>query len=140
MQAVSKADPEALHALTPQEQGTPLFTRLKDHNRTIGSAENLTLEDFDCRYLVVRSAWVETAEDLLIDWFRPVWNKEMKVCQGFGKHGDSAETRANKRSAWDTLHAGRAWATAEDNTPGKKTVAEIRAEIAGHYAKFPPKG
>ena len=135
---VGKADPAALHALTPQEQGTPLFTRLKDHNRTIGSAGNLELTDFDCRYLVVRSAWVETAEDLLINWFKPVWNKEMKVCQGFGKHGDSAETRANKRSPWDTLHTGRKWATAEENTPGRKSVEQIREDIAHHYAKYTP--
>lgn len=137
---VGKADPAALHALTPQEQGTPLFTRLKDHNRTIGSAENLKLDDFYCRYLVVRSAWVETAEDLLIDWFKPVWNKEMKVCQGFGKHGDSADTRSNKRSPWDALHAGRAWAKSEENTPSKKSVAQIRADIAEHYVKHPPRG
>jgi hypothetical protein len=127
------------HAPTPEEQGGTLYTRLKDHNRTIGSADNLALGDFFCRYLVVRSAWVETAEDLLIHWFRPVWNKEMKVCQGFGKHGDSADTRANKRSPWDTLHAGRAWATSVGNTPGKKTVEEIRADIAEHYKKHPPK-
>ena len=116
-----------------------LYTRLEDHIRTIGSADNLDLDDFQCRYLVVRSAWVETAEDLLIDWFRPVWNKETKVCQGFGKHGDSADTRANKRSPWDALHAGRAWATSKENTPSKKTVAEIRADIAEHFKKHPPK-
>jgi hypothetical protein len=130
---------DVLHAPTPEEQSVTLYTRLKDHNRTIGSANNLTLGDFYCRYLVVRSSWVETAEDLLIHWFRPVWNKQMKVCQGFGKHGDSADTRANKRSPWDTLHAGRAWAPSEGNTPGKKTVEEIRADIAEHYKKHPPK-
>ena len=135
---VGKADPSMLHAPTPEEQGLTLYTRLKDHNRTIRSADNLNIGDFYCRYLVVRSAWVETAEDLLIDWFRPVWNKETKVCQGFGKHGDSAETRANKRSPWDTLHAGRGWATSKGNTPGKKTEAEIRADIAGHFEKYPP--
>ncbi len=136
---VGKADPDELHAPSPQEQGVALHTRLKDHNRTIGSADNLSLGDFHCRYLVVRSAWVETAEDLLIDWFRPVWNKQTKVCQGFGKHGDKAETRANKRSPWDALHSGRAWATAAGNTPSKKTVAEIRADIAEHFKKHPPK-
>ncbi len=98
------------------------------------SIQRLTPATFAC------SAWVETAEDLLIDWFRPVWNKEMKVCQGFGKHGDSAETRANKRSPWDALHAARAWATSEGNTPSKKTVAEIRADITEHFKKHPPKG
>lgn len=136
---VGKADPGELHAPTPEAQGVGLYTRLKDHNKTIGSASNLDLNDFECRYLVVRSAWVETAEDLLIHWFHPVWNKEMKVCQGFGKHGDNPETRANKRSPWDELHAGRAWAKAEGNTPSKKTASEIHADIAAHFQKHPPK-
>jgi hypothetical protein len=135
---VGKADPDALHALTPQEQGLRLFTRLKDHNRSLANAENLMLSDFDCRYLVVRSAWVETAEDLLIDWFKPVWNNELKVCYGFGKHGDSAGTRSNERSPWDTLHPGRAWAKSNENTPNKKSVAQIRADIAEHFKKYPP--
>ena len=135
---VGKADPTELHAPTPEGQGIGLFTRLKDHNKTIASASNLDLADFECRYLVVRSAWVETAEDLLIDWFRPVWNKEMKVCQGFGKHGDNAETRANKRSPWDELHEGRAWAKAEGNTPSRKDASSICADIAAHFEKNPP--
>lgn len=136
---VGKADPDALHALTPQEQGARLFVRLKDHNRSLSIAENLKLSDFDCRYLVVRSAWVETAEDLLIDWFKPVWNNELKVCYGFGKHGDSAGTRSNERSPWDTLHPGRSWAKSDENTPNKKSVAQIRADIAEHFKKHPPK-
>jgi len=136
---VGKADPDALHALTPQEQGTRLFVRLKDHCRSLATGENLNIADFDCRYLVVRSAWVETAEDLLIDWFKPVWNNELKVCYGFGKHGDSASTRANERSPWDTLHPGRPWAKSAQNTPNKKSVAVIRADIAEHFKKHPPK-
>ncbi len=136
---VGKADPEAMHALTPQGQGLRLHTRLKDHHKNIAKAENLNLADFDCRYLVVRSAWVETAEDHLINWFLPVWNNEAKVCYGFGKHGDSAKTRANERSPWDTLHPGRSWATSEDNTPNRRSVKEIRQSIADHFAKHPPK-
>ena len=116
-----------------------MHSRLKDHNRSLVSAENLKLTDFDCRYLVVRSAWVETAEDLLIDWFKPVWNNEVKVCYGFGKHGDSAATRANERSPWDTLHPGRSWAKSDKNTPNKRSISRIRADIAEHFKIYPPK-
>lgn len=137
---VGKADPEAIHAPTPQHQGARLFSRLRDHNRSITSAKNLELQDFDCRYLVVRSAWVETAEDLLINWFKPVWNNEMKICYGFGKHGDSASKRSNERSPWDTLHPGRAWATSDKNTPNKRSVQQIRADITAHFRTYPPKG
>lgn len=137
---VGKADPDELHALTPEAQGARLFGRLKDHHRSLSYAQNLDIADFDCRYLVVRSAWVETAEDLLIDRFKPVWNNETKVCYGFGKHGDRAETRANERSPWDTLHPGRPWATSEANTPNKRGIEKIKADIAAHFEQNPPKG
>jgi len=130
---VGKADPAELHASGPREQGEKLSTRLRDHARSIRGTTNLNLEDFDCRYLVVRSAWVETAEDHLIEHFKPVWNKEMKVCYGFGKHGDNPETRGNKRSPWDTLHPGREWATREGNAPSAKSVEEIKAHIQNHF-------
>jgi hypothetical protein len=131
----------AMHVLTPSAHGGErLFKRLKEHwTRSIGRAQSLSPADFDCRYLVVKSAWVETAEDFLIEWFHPVWNDEMKVCYGFGKHGDAPKTRKNERSPWDTLHPGRPWATSEDNTPNKKSVAQIRADIAEHFKKHPPK-
>ena len=66
--------------------------------------------------------------------FRPIWNKEMKILQGFGKHGDSVKTRANKRSPWDTLHAGRNWAGGEGQTD-KKTTVQIEQELRSHFEK-----
>ncbi len=135
---VGKADPAAMHAMTASAQGVRLHTRLRDHERSVSSATNLNIEDFDCRYLVVRSAWIETAEDLLINWFKPVWNNEMKVCYGFGKHGDSAGTRKNERSPWDTIHPGRKWATTEQNTPNKRSAEDITKDIASHFAKHFP--
>jgi hypothetical protein len=132
---VGKADPAEMHAATAAAQGARLHTRLKDHERSISNATNLDIADFDCRYLVVRSAWIETAEHLLINWFQPVWNNEMKVCYGFGKHGDSAGTRKNERSPWDTIHPGRPWATSEQNTPNKRSVDDILKDIAAHFAK-----
>lgn len=136
---VGKADPAEMHAPTAAAQGTRLHTRLKDHERSITNATNLDIADFDCRYLVVRSAWIETAEDLLINWFQPVWNNEMKVCYGFGKHGDSAGTRKNERSPWDTIHPGRPWATTEQNTPNKRSADDILKDIAAHFSKSLPK-
>ena len=136
---VGKADPAEMHAATAAAQGTRLHTRLKDHERSITNATNLEIADFDCRYLVVRSAWIETAEHLLINWFQPVWNNEMKVCYGFGKHGDSAGTRKNERSPWDTIHPGRPWATTEQNTPNKRSADDILKDIVAHLSKSLPK-
>lgn len=137
---VCKASPDAMRALTPSAQGPTLFKRIKDHwSRNITKVQSLNPADFDCRYLVVKSAWVETAEDFLIEWFQPVWNDEVKICYGFGKHGDAPETRNNERSPWDTLHPGRPWATSEANKPNKNSVAQIRADIAEHFTRHHPK-
>ena len=50
------------------------------------------------------------AENYLIDLFKPIWNSEIGICYGFGKHGDDPGTRKNLRSPWDSLHPGRDWA------------------------------
>ncbi len=135
---VGKADPATMNAQTVQQQGNGLSTRLVEHKNSIGAVTNIRLADFDCRYLVVKSAWQETAEDYLIAMFHPIWNNEMRICYGFGKHGDAAKTRANRRSPWDTLHPGRKWATTAHNVPNDKSVNQILSEIAEHFVKFPP--
>ena len=135
---VGKADPASHGAINPIQQGTKLWSRLHDHRRSISSAENLDLADFDCRYLVVKSAWQGTAETYLIERFLPIWNNETKICYGFGKHGDDPGTRSNTRSPWDTLHPGRVWATKEGNRSYQLSLVEIKNQIAEHFKKRPP--
>jgi len=136
---VGKVDPKTPGAATVEEQGMKLCVRLvNDHARSIRSAENLDLDDFDCRYLVVKSAWQNTAETYLIDQLNPIWNSDVGICYGIGKHGDSPSTRANTRSPWDTLHPGRSWAWTEGNTPNPLSPEEIKAQIAQHYRDNPP--
>ena len=135
---IGKADPAVHDAVTVEEQGVKLHGRLLDHRRTLEKAENLSIEDFSVQYLVVKSAWQKPAEDYLIDLFKPVWNKEMKVCFGFGKHGDSSSTRKNKRSPWDTIHPGRMWAATKETEPNEKSENRIIEEIAKHFATNPP--
>ena len=137
---VGKADPSNPDAHTPKQQGTKLWGRLStDHAKNIKSVANLDIGDFDCRYLVVKSAWQSTAESYLINIFRPVWNNEVAICFGFGKHGDDPGTRKNTRSPWDTLHPGRPWATNEKNLPNPLSATEITESILLHYAQIPPR-
>lgn len=138
---VGKADPADPTSKAAMEQGDRLANRLNDHCRTISKATTtLRLEDFEYRALVVQTGWQTSAEDYLIDLFKPVWNSQVNICYGFGKHGDDPGTRANLRSPWDTLHPGRDWAHRDprmkDARPGKRIVEEIR----GHLAKYPPVG
>lgn len=137
---VGKADPSDTHAASPEEQGPKLAGRLREHAKNISAATNLGLEDFECRYLVVKSGLQTPAEDFLIARFQPVWNNETKICKGFGKHGDNAKTRANTRSEWDTLHPGRKWATGEENKTNPKGAARIIEEILAHFAASRPRG
>ncbi len=132
---VGKADPASADAISPSAQGTTLWRRLQDHRKTISAATStLDINDFDCRFLVVKSAWQGTAESYLIDRFKPVWNNEVGICYGFGKHGDSATTRGNTRSPWDTLHPGRQWA-GEGNKPNPLSASAIAVKIVEHLRR-----
>jgi hypothetical protein len=118
----------------PAQQGTPLAGRLGEHKRNIERAiETLAIDDFKYRSLVIRSGWESSAENYLIRLFKPIWNRETNIIFGFGKHGDSAETRRNRRSPWDTLHQGRSWAGAEALTDAK-SPDRIADELERHFA------
>jgi hypothetical protein len=136
---VGKADPANPASKTAVEQGDRLSNRLNDHRKNIAKATStLRLEDFEYRALVVQSGWQEAAETYLIHLFKPIWNSEIGICYGFGKHGDDPGTRANLRSPWDTLHPGRDWAHRDPNMKDAKPQAEIAEEIATHFATNPP--
>jgi Eco29kI restriction endonuclease len=134
---VGKADPADPSSKTAMEQGDRLSNRLNDHRKNITKASaTLHLEDFDYRALVVQTGWQTAAENYLIELFKPIWNSEVGICYGFGKHGDDPGTRANLRSPWDTLHPGRDWAHRDpkmkDARPKERIVAEIRKHLAAH--------
>jgi hypothetical protein len=87
--------------------GKELFNRLAQHAKNLEQVENLALEHFTCRYLVVMPVWITLAERFLVEHYRPVWNVEI---EGFGNHDPGAGRRAMKRPVWDILHPGRPWA------------------------------
>jgi hypothetical protein len=136
--AVLTADPAAKTAM---EQGDRLANRLNDHRKNIAKAETtLRLEDFDYRAIVVQTGWQTAAEDYLIHLFKPIWNSEVGISYGFGKHGDDPGTRANLRSPWDTLHPGRDWAHRDPKMKDARSKQRIVEDIRQHLAKYPPLG
>lgn len=136
---VGKADPENPAAKTAQEQGDRLANRLNDHRKNILKASStLNIEDFDYRALVVQTGWQASAEEYLIHLFKPIWNVEIGICYGFGKHGDAPTTRLNLRSPWDTLHPGRDWAHRDPKMKDARAESRIRADIREHLSKNPP--
>lgn len=134
---VGQAAPGEQGAHTARDQGPRLAARLNEHRKNIVKAETtLDIADFDARFLVVQSGWETAAEDYLIHLFRPIWNSETNLLYGLGKHGDSATTRANKRSPWDTLHPGRAWAA--QSTEDARAPEQITADVTAHFQRHPP--
>lgn len=134
---VGKADPNDPTAEGAVAQGVKLSARMREHAKNIGKATTtLSLSDFECRFLIVKSGFQSSAEKYLIDFFKPIWNSETKICFGLGKHGDSALTRVNKRSPWDTLHPGRSWA--DKTIENQKPPQLIKDEIEAHFKTNPP--
>lgn len=144
---VGKADPRVPDARTSREQGPQLYGRLADHRRMIRTVGDYALQkdlphplkvgDFMCRRLVCATNAQLVAERHLIGMFRPIWNNEVGICWGISKHGDSPDTRANRRSPWDVMHPGRPWAMAE-SLEDKMSPDVIVTRIAEHFAANPP--
>lgn len=109
-----------------------LFGRLAQHAASIRQAENLDLDDFLCRFLVVDEFWIGLAESLLIESYRPLWNV---VVDGFGNHDPGAGRHQGRRPNWDTLHPGRAWATRLQAS--SLDSEEIQARVARHLEALP---
>lgn len=138
---VGKADPADPSSKTAREQGDKLSSRLNEHRKNIvKAATTLRLEDFEYRALVVQTGWQDAAENYLIELFKPIWNNEVDICYGFGKHGDAPETRANLRSPWDTLHPGRDWAHRDPKMKDARLAGRIKEDIRTHLTKYPPLG
>lgn len=146
---VGKADPANDDASTTREQGAKLTARLLEHAGTIATAEAyssqlpadlspISLVDFMCRRLVCATNAQLVAEKHLIRTFWPIWNSETKACWGMSKHGDAATTRANKRSPWDVVHPGRAWAL-DQRLVDSLAPTEIAKRIADTLARVPPR-
>lgn len=90
------------------DHGIALYSRLREHSESVDAVENLNLEDFHCRFLVVDDIWIPLAESLMIEKFAPVWNR---VLDGFGNHDPGKGRHNGKMPYWDCVHPGREWAT-----------------------------
>jgi len=107
--------------------GCALYRRLCEHAKSIQQVGNLSLGDFNYRYLVVDDIWIPLGENLLIEMFSPLWNI---VIDGFGNHDPGAGRYEGERPAWDVMHPGRPWAL--KCRPCGKSEQEILKTIKAH--------
>lgn len=104
-----------------------LFARLKEHAESVSATQNLNVEDFQCRFLIVDDIWIPLGESLLIAKFAPIWNT---LIDGFGNHDPGKGRHNGMRPRWDVLHAGRAWAEKCQTRP--ETAEQIEREVKAH--------
>lgn len=131
---VGKANPKSAYAETVEAQGQTLYLRMKEHAKAIRQT-GLPLSDFSFRSAAIQSGMQAAVEEFMIRLFKPIWNKETNLCFGIGKHGDSATTRTNKRSPWDTMHPGRKWAA--DTADDQRKRSDIESAILKHFEAVP---
>jgi hypothetical protein len=111
--------------------GQVLYNRLSDHAKSVKAAINLEIMDFFCRFLVVDDIWIPLAESMLIERFKPVWNR---VLDGFGNHDPGGGRHEGKMPQWDCLHPGRAWA--ERLKPCANTAEQLAERVDTYLHEF----
>lgn len=110
--------------------GNALGSRLRQHISSVNEANNLDLADFHIRYLVVDDIWIPLGENMLIETFRPVWNRAI---DGFGNKDPGARRKTQLTSPWDVLHPGRS--AAKNTTPSPAlTPALLLARVEDYFA------
>jgi hypothetical protein len=108
----------------------PLYNRLREHAESIEQTQNLSLEDFKCKYLVLNQIWVTLGEQVLIRKYSPLWNT---VIEGFGIHHPGSGRARQQRSQWDTLHPGRKWVKSLKLPSNVMSVGKIRQRVRAYF-------
>jgi hypothetical protein len=112
--------------------GKALLDRLKQHASSISEAENVELEHFFVRHLVVDDIWIPLGENMLIETFQPVWNR---VIDGFGNKDPGQRRATQYKSPWDILHPGRGFAKKLADSP--VTQEFLLKRVADYFAGKP---
>lgn len=120
--AVPKGWRQARVAGNTDNRSKELFSRLREHSRSIGCATGLDLSDFMCRFVIFEdegSDMIGTIEAALIKLHKPLWNMAL---DGFGNHDPGSGRYNQARSDWDVVHEGRVWAPRCKGIPKDKKL------------------
>jgi hypothetical protein len=109
-----------------------LADRLRQHAASIEEATNLDLADFHVRHLIVDDIWIPLGENMLIETFKPVWNRAI---DGFGNKDPGKRRATQYKSPWDVLHPGRKFA--EKLADGGMSQEFLRQRVADYFAGRP---
>ena len=112
-------------------QSHELYSRLREHARSITIGSGLSLEEFMCRFVIFEdtsSDMIGTIEATLIKLNKPLWNITV---DGFGNHDPGSGRYEQAKSEWDVIHQGRAWANKCSGAHAEKSV--ILSKIKSHF-------
>ena len=109
-------------------KGVALRDRLGQHLASIDEATNLDPADFHYQSLVVDDIWIPLGENMLIEQYKPVWNR---VIDGFGNKDPGQRRKDQYRSPWDVIHPGRKFADKLGVNP--RTAKEILADLKSYF-------
>ena len=103
---VGKAVPKGWRSgrTSTEENPTNLWKRIQEHSNSISQAQNLSLVDFECKYIVLDIDLIAFAEAKLIRTYKPLWNC---VVDGFGNHHPGTTRFNQAKPDWDVVHPGR---------------------------------
>jgi hypothetical protein len=106
-----------------------LADRLRQHATSIDEVANLDLNDFHVRHLVVDDIWIPLGENILIENFKPLWNRAI---DGFGNKDPGKRRKLQFKSPWDAFHPGRKFAV--KLADGDLTEKFLRQRVADYLA------
>jgi hypothetical protein len=107
--------------------GAALSNRLKKHAASIVAVSNLKLSEFVFRAIALDDIWIPLGENILIESFKPLWNVTV---DGFGINDPGKGRIEQKKSDWDILHPGRAYA---EKLKGKSSESELVLQRVRNY-------
>lgn len=118
--------------------GNALASRLRQHASSIQEVSNLDLRDFHVRHLIVDDIWIPLGENMLIETFKPVWNRAI---DGFGNKDPGRRRATQFKSPWDVLHPGRNFAVklAESGVDSAFLAQRVADYLAGRPLASLPK-
>ena len=113
------------------DQSKELFSRLREHSRSISASQGLELKDFSCRFVIFEDAssdMIGSIEAALIKINMPLWNTAV---DGFGNHDPGSGRYEQAKSDWDVIHSGRSWAEKCNGVHAEKSA--ILSSIKNHF-------
>jgi len=110
----------------------PLYRRLERWYNILDEVDNLTPEQFTCRYLLLDKLYLPEGKEEVRRQFMPLWNVYLK---GHGNNDLGITHGAQERSRFDTVHPGRSGTRGRSR---KETPRQIELKITEHMHSHYP--